>query len=70
MGKGRGAYRILVGKPESRRPLERLRHRWENNIKMDLQVVGLGAWTGLSWLRSVTLTWPFDAANMGLHMLK
>jgi hypothetical protein len=51
MGKGRGAYRILVGRPEGRRPLGRPRRRWENNIKMDLQEVGWGAWTGLIWLR-------------------
>jgi hypothetical protein len=36
MGERRGAYRALVGKPEGRRPLERLRRGWENNIKMDL----------------------------------
>jgi hypothetical protein len=36
MGKRRGVYRILVGKPEGRRPLERPRHRWENSIKIDL----------------------------------
>jgi hypothetical protein len=47
----RGAYGILVGRPEGRRPLERPRHRWEDNIKMDIQEVGWGAWTGLSWLR-------------------
>ena len=35
----RGVYRILVGKPEGRRPLGRLRHRWDDNIKMDLQEV-------------------------------
>jgi hypothetical protein len=51
MGAGRGAYRILVGRPEGRRPLGRPRRRWEDNIKMDLQEVGLGAWTGLIWLR-------------------
>jgi hypothetical protein len=51
MGEGRGAYRILVGRPEGRRPLETPRHRWEDNIKMDLQEVGWGAWTGLIWLR-------------------
>jgi hypothetical protein len=51
MGKGRGAYRILVGRPEGRRPLVRPRRRWEDNIKMDLQEVGWGAWTGLIWLR-------------------
>jgi hypothetical protein len=42
MGEGRGAYRILVGKPEGRRPLGRPRHRWEDNIKMNLQEVGWG----------------------------
>jgi hypothetical protein len=36
MGERRGAYRALVGKPEGRKPLERPRHRWEDNIKMDL----------------------------------
>jgi hypothetical protein len=51
MGEGRGAYRILVGRPEGRRPLGRPRPRWEDNIKMDLQEVGWGAWTGLIWLR-------------------
>jgi hypothetical protein len=42
MGEGRGAYRILAGRPEGRRPLERPRRRWEDNIKMDLQEVGWG----------------------------
>jgi hypothetical protein len=42
MGEGRGAYKILVGKPEERRTLGRPRSRWENNIKMDLQEVGWG----------------------------
>jgi hypothetical protein len=40
MGEGRGVYRVLVGKPEGRRPLGRPRRRWEDNIKMDLQEVG------------------------------
>jgi hypothetical protein len=51
MGEGRGAYRVLVGRPEGRRPLGRPRRRWEDNIKMDLQEEGWGAWTGLIWLR-------------------
>ena len=38
----RGAYRVLVVKPDGRRPLERLRRRWEDNIEMDLREVGLG----------------------------
>jgi hypothetical protein len=42
MGEKRGAYRILVGRPEGRRPLGRPRCRWEDNIKMDLQDVGWG----------------------------
>jgi hypothetical protein len=48
---GRGVYRVLVGKPEGKRPLGRLRRRWEDNIKADLQEVGCGGWSGLSWLR-------------------
>jgi hypothetical protein len=47
MGERRGLYRVLVGKPEGKRPLGRPRRRWENNIKMDM-----GAETGLSWLRT------------------
>ena len=45
MGEGRGVHRVLVGKPEGKRPLGRPRRRWEDNIKIDLQDVG---W---SWLR-------------------
>jgi hypothetical protein len=41
------AYRILVGIPEGRRPLGRPRHRWEDNIKMDLREVG---WGGMDWI--------------------
>jgi hypothetical protein len=37
MGERRGVYRVLVRKPERKRPLERPRRRWEDNIKMDLQ---------------------------------
>jgi hypothetical protein len=47
MGEKRGSYRILVGSPEGRRPLERHRHRWEDNIKMDLQELG---WVGMDWI--------------------
>jgi hypothetical protein len=39
MGENRGVHRVLVGKPEGKRPLGRPRHRWEDNIKMDLQEV-------------------------------
>jgi hypothetical protein len=48
MGERRGVYRVLVGKPEGKRPLGRPRCKWEDNIKMDLQGV---RWTGSMWLR-------------------
>ena len=41
-GGGRGVHRVLVGKPEGKRPLGRPRHRWEGNINMNLQEVGCG----------------------------
>jgi hypothetical protein len=47
MGEERELYRVLVGKPEGKRPLRRPRHRWEDNIKMDLQEVGCG---GMDWI--------------------
>jgi len=42
MGEGRGVHMVLVGKPKGKRPLGRPRHRWKDNIKMDLQEVGGG----------------------------
>jgi hypothetical protein len=51
MGERRGVYRVLVGKPEGRRPLGIPRRNWEDNIKMDLQEVGCGGMTGLIWFR-------------------
>jgi len=47
----RSVYRVLVGKPEGNRPLGKLGCGWEDNIKMDLQEVGCGVWTGSSRLR-------------------
>jgi len=50
MGEERGVYRVLVGKPEGRRPLGRPRRRWVDNIRVDLQEVGCGYmdWIGLA----------------------
>jgi len=48
MGVERGVYRVLVGKPEGKRPLGRPRHRWADNIRMDLQDVGCGY---VDWIR-------------------
>jgi hypothetical protein len=47
MGEGRGVYRVLVGRPEGKRPLGRPRHRWEDNIKMDLWEIGIN---GANWI--------------------
>jgi len=47
MGEGRDVYRVLVGKPEGKRPLGRPRRRWEDNITMDLQEVGCGV---MDWI--------------------
>jgi hypothetical protein len=50
MGEGRGVYRVLVGKPEGKRPLGRPGRRWEGNVMMDVQDVGCGCgdWIGLA----------------------
>jgi hypothetical protein len=47
MGETRNAYRILVGKPEGKRPLARPRRRWVDNIKTDLREIG---WDGMDWI--------------------
>jgi hypothetical protein len=55
MGEGRNLYRVLVGKHEGKRPLERPRRRWEDGIKMDLGEIGCGVWSGFTWLRIGTV---------------
>jgi hypothetical protein len=47
MGEGRGVYRVLVGRPEGKRPLRRRRLGWEDNIKMDVREVGID---GANWI--------------------
>jgi hypothetical protein len=54
MGEERKVYRVLVGKPEGKRPLGRSRSRWEDGIRMDLREIGVGGGgflSGSSWLR-------------------
>jgi hypothetical protein len=57
MGEMIGVYRVLVGKPERKRPLGRPRFRWKDNIKIDLQEMGCGVRIGSSCLRLVTGGW-------------
>jgi hypothetical protein len=54
MGEERKVYKVLVGKPEGKRPLGRPRRRWEDGIRMDLREIGLGVWIGFDWLRTGT----------------
>jgi hypothetical protein len=49
MGQDRAVHRVLVGKPEGKRPLGRPRRRWEDNINMDLQEVGVGCGDCIEW---------------------
>jgi hypothetical protein len=49
-GEGRGIYRVLVGRPEGKRPLRRPRHKWEDNIKMDLREIRIN---GANWIQLV-----------------
>jgi hypothetical protein len=50
IGEGRNVYRVFVGKPRGKRPLERPRHRWEDGIKMYLRETG---WGDVEWIRLV-----------------
>jgi len=66
MGEGRGAYRVLVGRPEGKRPLGRSRHRWEDNIRMDLREIG---WEGVNWIHVVQDRDQWQAlANMAMNL--
>jgi hypothetical protein len=58
MGEEKGMYRVLVGKPEGQRPLERPRHRWDDNIKMELQEVGCGV---MDWIELAQGTYRWHA---------
>ena len=66
MGEERGVYRVLVGKPEGRRPLGRPRRRWADNIRMDLQEVGgmYMDWIGLSQDRDRWRTLVSEVMNL------
>jgi hypothetical protein len=54
MGEERKVYKVLVGKPEGKRPLGRPRRRWEDEIRIYLREIGLRVWIGFGWLRTGT----------------
>jgi hypothetical protein len=66
VGEGRGVYRVLVGRPKGKRPLGRPRHRWEENIKLDLREIGIN---GVNWIQLAqdrVLWWAFVNVVMNL----
>jgi hypothetical protein len=68
MGEGKDVYRVLVGRPEGKRPLGRPRHRWVDNIKMDLRKIGIH---GMNWIWLAldrVQWWTFANAVMNLQV--
>jgi hypothetical protein len=63
---GRGVFRVLVGRPEGKRPLGRLGRRWKDNIKMDLREIGID---GANWIRLAQdrVQWRALVMNFGFH---
>jgi hypothetical protein len=55
-GRGRGVYKVLVGRPKGKRPLERRRHRWEDNMKLDCREIGIDG-TNWIWLAQNRVQW-------------
>jgi hypothetical protein len=55
IGEGRNMYRVLVGNPEGKRPLERPRRTWEDKIKIDLREIVWRVWSGFTWIRIGTV---------------
>ena len=70
MGEGRGVHRVLVGKPGGNRPLGRPRRRWEDNIKMDLQEVGVGCGDWMELAQDRDRWWALVGTVMNLLVPK
>ena len=68
MEQSRKAYRVLVGKPESKRPLVRPRRRWEDNIKMDLREVGCDPRDWIAFAEYRDQWWAYVRAVMNLRV--
>jgi hypothetical protein len=66
VGETRGAYRILVGKSEGKKPLGRPRHRWEDNIEFDLEEVGWGRMDWVDLAQDREKSWAVVSAAMNL----
>jgi hypothetical protein len=69
MGEQRKVYKVLVGKPEGKRPLKRPRHRWEDGIGMDLREIAWGGGIGFDWLKIEDQWWAVVSAVMNLRLL-
>ena len=68
MGEERGVHRVLVGKPEGKRPLGRPRRRWEDNIKMDLQEMGEGGGDWMELTQDRDRWWVLVSTVMNLRV--
>jgi hypothetical protein len=68
MGQGRGVYRMLVGRPEGKRPLGRPRRRWEDNIKMDLREKGIDGANWIQLAQDRVQWWAFVITLMNLRV--
>jgi hypothetical protein len=70
MGEGRGVYRVSVGKPERKRPLGRPRHRWEDNIKMDLKEFCFGGMDWIELAQDTQVAGTYECGNEPLGSIK
>jgi hypothetical protein len=67
-GGGRGVYRVLVGRPEGKRPLGRPRLRWKNNIKMDVREIGIDGANWIQLAQARVLWWVFVNTVMNFRV--
>jgi hypothetical protein len=68
MGEGRGVYRVLVGRPEGKRPLGRPWLRWEDNIKMDLKEIRIDVANWIRLAQDKVQWWVFVNTVMNLRV--
>jgi hypothetical protein len=68
MGEGRGVYRVLVGRPEGKRPLGRPRRRWEDNIKLDLRAIRIDGVNLIRLAQDRVWWWAFVSKVMNIRV--